>query len=47
MKDVLTASADYSYNYTNRKRMDAQTVIEYSKKPGEILYESEAAGSNL
>lgn len=47
VKDVLTASADYSYNYTNRKRMDAQTVIEYSKKPGEILYESEAAGSNL
>ena len=37
-----SASADYSYNYTNRKRMDAQTVIEYSKKPGEILYESEA-----
>ena len=47
VKDVLTASVDYSYNYTNRKRMDAQTVIEYSKKPGEILYESEAAGSNL
>ena len=47
IKDVLTASADYSYNYTNRKRMDCQTVIEYSKKPGEILYESEAAGSNL
>ena len=47
VKDVLAASADYSYNYTNRKRMDAQTVIEYSKKPGEILYESEAAGSNL
>lgn len=24
VKDVLTASADYSYNYTNRKRMDAR-----------------------
>lgn len=47
VKEVLKVQADYSYNYTNRKRMDAQTVIEYSKKPGEILYESEAAGSNL
>ncbi len=46
IKNVLKASVDYSYNYTSRKRVDVQNPIKYSKKPGEILLESESAGSS-
>lgn len=47
IRDVLKAQADYSYNYTTRKRVDIQTPIEYSKKPGVILLESASAGAKL
>jgi TonB-linked SusC/RagA family outer membrane protein len=47
VKDVLKAQADYSYNYTTRKRVDVQNPITYSKKPGVYLLESESAGSLL
>jgi len=47
VKDRLKFQADYSYNYTNRKRMDMQVPIEFSKKPGVILYESASAGAKL
>src|SRR5690606_11896369 len=47
IKNKLKLQADYSYNYTNRKRVDMQVPIEYSKKPGVILYESASAGAKL
>lgn len=47
VKDVLVAQADYSFNYTTRKRIDVQQPVEYSKKPGVILLESESAGASL
>ena len=47
IKDVLKAQADYSFNYTARKRVDVQNPIAYSKKEGVTLLESESAGSNL
>lgn len=45
VRDVLKFQADYSYNYTTRKRVDVQNPIKYSKKPGVYLLESEAAGA--
>lgn len=45
IKDVLKAQADYSFNYTARKRVDVQTPIKYSKTPGVTMLESESAGS--
>ncbi len=47
VKGVLKAQADYSYNYTSRKRIDVQNPIKYSKKPGVYLLESESAGAKL
>lgn len=47
IKDVLVAQADYSYNYTTRKRVDVQNPIKYSKKPGVYLLESESSGATL
>src|SRR5690606_5413011 len=47
VKDRLKFQADYSYNYTNRKRMDMQVPIAFSKKPGVILYESASAGATV
>lgn len=47
IKDRLKFQADYSYNFTNRKRIDVQVPVEFSKKPGVILYESASAGAKL
>lgn len=47
IQDKLTFQADYSYNYTDRKRIDMQVPIEFSKKPDVILYESASAGAKL
>ncbi len=47
VKDVLKATADYSFNYTVRERMDVQTPVKYSKTPGITLLESESAGESL
>lgn len=47
IKNKLKFQADYSYNYTNRKRVDVQVPIEFSKRPGVILYESASAGAKL
>ncbi|MGI6572750.1 MAG: SusC/RagA family TonB-linked outer membrane protein [Fermentimonas sp.] len=47
IQDRLKFQADYSYNYTTRKRVDVQVPIEFSKKPGVILYESSQAGAKL
>ena len=47
VKDVLKLQADYSFNYTTRKRIDVQNPVEYSKTPGVILLESESAGASL
>lgn len=47
IKDKLMLQADYSYNYTNRKRVDVQVPVEFSKTPGVILYESASAGAKL
>ena len=44
--EVLKLTGDYSFNYTSRKRVDVQTMIDYCKKPGEILHESESAGTS-
>ena len=47
VKEVLKVQADYSYNYTTRKRIDVQNPVKYSKKPGVYLLESESAGASL
>lgn len=47
IKDVLKLQADYSFNYTTRKQVDVQNPVEYSKRPGVILLESESAGASL
>ena len=47
IKDVLKFQADYSFNFTSGKQFDVQNPVEYSKKPGVILLESETAGSKL
>ncbi|MGV3764093.1 SusC/RagA family TonB-linked outer membrane protein [Parapedobacter sp.] len=47
IEHTLKFQADYSYNYTNRKRVDMQVPIEFSKRPGVILYESASAGAKL
>ncbi len=47
IKDRLKFQADYSYNYTNIKQVDMQVPVEFSKKPGVILYESASAGAKL
>lgn len=47
LKNVLKLQADYSFNYTTRKRVDVQNPVEYSKMPGQILYESLSAGATL
>lgn len=46
LPEVLKLSADYSFNYTSRKRVDVQTMIKYCKTPGVYLYESESAGTS-
>ncbi|MBQ7517230.1 MAG: TonB-dependent receptor [Bacteroidales bacterium] len=38
--EVLKLQADYSYNYTGRKRHIVQNPVTYSKSPGEILVSS-------
>lgn len=47
IKDRLKLQADYSFNYTNRKRVDVQVPVEFSKREGVILYESASAGAKL
>lgn len=47
VKNILKLQADYSFNYTSRKRVDVQNPVEYSKTPGQILYESLSAGATL
>lgn len=47
IENTLKFQADYSYNYTNRKRVDMQVPIEFSKREGVTLYESASAGAKL
>ena len=47
VKDVLKLQADYSFNYTTRTRIDVQTPVEYSNRPGQIQLESASAGESL
>src|SRR5690606_29111044 len=47
IKDRLKLQADYSYNYTNRKRVDVQVPVEFSKREGVTLLESASAGAKL
>lgn len=47
IKDVLKFQADYSFNFTAAKQIDVQNPVEFSKKPGVILLESEGSGSKL
>lgn len=47
IKDVLKFQADYSYNYTSKKRIDMQVPVEFEKRAGVTLYESASAGAKL
>lgn len=44
IKDLLTLKGDYSVNYTIKNRVQVQNPVAYSRRPGEILYESASAG---
>jgi TonB-linked SusC/RagA family outer membrane protein len=47
IKNVLNLKGDYSINYTMKNRIQVQNPVAYSKRPGEILYESQTAGDRL
>lgn len=47
IKDVLTLKGDYSLNYTIKNRIQVQNPVAYSKREGELMYESASAGDRL
>ena len=47
VKDVFILQGDYSVNYTMKNRIQVQNPVAYSRKPGQILYESASAGDKL
>ncbi len=47
VKDIFTIKGDYSINYTFKNRIQVQNPVAYSKREGEILYESQSAGDKL
>ena len=47
LKDVFILQGDYSVNYTMKNRIQVQNPVAYSRKPGQILYESASAGDKL
>lgn len=47
IKDVLSVKGDYSINYTMKNRIQVQTPVAYSKREGELMYESASAGDRL
>lgn len=47
VKNILKLQADYSFNYTQRKRIMVQNMVPYSKVPGTIIWQKETAGDGM